>query len=77
MMEIIIGVKDDMDNEGNMGTKEDVNPLVESPSNKMRSNKRKRDREDSPDDIQLISDATKTMEKLELKAAELVKDIVP
>ena len=77
MLEVRIGVKDDTDNEGNRVTKEDVNAMVESLSNKTRSSKRKRDTEDSLDDIQLMSDAVETMEKLELKAIKLVKDTLP
>ena len=50
-MEISIGVKDDMENEDTGVAKGDVNPLVESLSNKTRTNKKKRDRDDSPNDI--------------------------
>ena len=56
MMEVSIGVKDDIENEENRLTKEDVNPLIDNSSNKTRSNKRKRDREDSPDGIHLMTD---------------------
>ena len=61
-MEASILVKEDMGNEDNKDTKDEVNPQDECPSNKTRSNNKKKDREDSPNDIQLISEETKNME---------------
>lgn len=77
MMEVSIGVKDDMENEGNRETKYNVNPLDESPNNRTRMNKKKRGKEDSPDDIQLMIEADERMEMLEVKVFVLVKNTMP
>lgn len=77
IIEVSTGIKDDMENEDIRVTKDDVNPLVESLRNRTRSYKKKRDIDDSPNDIQLMSEMAKTMEILVLKVIELVKSMVP
>ena len=73
-MEVSIGDKDEKVNEHNRDREDEVHPQEEGPRKRTRSSIKKRDREDSPDDIQLIKDAAETMDVLEIKAIELVKD---
>lgn len=74
MMEIITGVKDEKGNEHNRDRKYEVYPEEEGSGIRTRSSIKKRNKEDSPNDIQLISDATETMDILEIKVVELVKN---
>ena len=76
MMEVGTDRNVDMVIEENKAPKVDTNPLDESQSYKARSNKRKRDRGDTPNDNMLMTEVLETMEKLELKTTELVKDMV-
>lgn len=60
------------------GTKKDeVHPQDEGPGNNTKLSIKKREMKDSLDDIQLISDTTKTMDMLKLKVAKLVKNMAP
>lgn len=77
MTEVGIDRKVDIVNKENKAPKVDANPLDGSPSYKEISNKRKRDTKDTLDENQLMTEVTETMEKLELKTAELVKDTMP
>lgn len=67
MMEASIFEKVDIVNEENRAPKADANPLDESPSHKARLNKRRREREGTPEYNQLMTEAAETMDKLELK----------
>ena len=74
MMEVSTGVKDEKGNEHCRNKEDEVHPQEEGPGKKTRANIKKRDKENYLDDIQLISDRAETMDMLELKATELVKN---
>lgn len=69
--------KEDEENEEISVIEEDDYQLVDSSSNRRRADKRKREKEDSLEDIHLMTVATDTMGKLKLKVVELVKEMVP
>ena len=77
MMEAGIDGIVDMVNKKNKAPKADANPVDDNLSYKTRLNKRKRNREDTPEDNQLMTEAVETMEKLELKTTEMVKEAMP
>ena len=70
-------VKEEKEKEEIKVTNEDDFLQDESPSKKRRSNKRNREKKESPDDIHSKTIMVETMGELELKIVELVKDTMP